>query len=114
MQEIYFLEVIMKHFTIYDKILICTIALISISSMIFIPFLFLDSSSDKYIVVNISGNEIHRFHLVDKEELQLQEFSFVIDGIKYNAILEIRMEKQGLEGYLIILCLCLYTQIWDG
>jgi hypothetical protein len=65
--------------------------------MIFIPFLFLDSSSDKYIVVNISGNEIHRFHLVDKEELQLQEFSFVIDGIKYNAILEIKDGKTRLR-----------------
>lgn len=87
----------MKHFTIYDKILILTIAIISISSMIFIPFLFMDSSSDKYIVVNISGNEIHRFHLVEERELQLQEFTFVVDGAEYSAVLEIKDGRTRLR-----------------
>ena len=87
----------MKHFTIYDKILIFTIALISISSMVFIPFLFMDSSSDKYIVVNISGNEIHRFHLVEERELQLQEFTFVVDGAEYSAVLEIKDGRTRLR-----------------
>ncbi|MGV8145807.1 MAG: NusG domain II-containing protein [Alkaliphilus sp.] len=87
----------MKYFTIYDKILILTIALISVLSMLFIPFLFTDASSDKYIVVNISGREIHRFHLVDNEKFQMQEFTFVVDGSKYKAVLEIQNGKTRLR-----------------
>ncbi|MCD5413763.1 MAG: NusG domain II-containing protein [Clostridiales bacterium] len=87
----------MKHFTIYDKILIFTIASISILSMLFIPFLFTDSDSDKYIVINIDGKEIHRFHLINENELYLQEFTFFVGDIEYTAVLEIKEGKTRLK-----------------
>ncbi|MDR5659709.1 NusG domain II-containing protein [Serpentinicella sp. ANB-PHB4] len=80
----------MKIFTKADIALIVLIVILSASSIFAIPRLFLDESEAKEIVVNVDGQVIHRFPLVNSPESEIIEFPFTHDNESYTGRLEVK------------------------
>ncbi|MFW6264709.1 MAG: NusG domain II-containing protein [Bacillota bacterium] len=87
---------ILKRMTYYDKLLIISLAIISILSIIFYPILILENrETDRYAVVEIDNQEIYRYHLDGSE--RIEEFTFTVDGEEYVGRLEIDGERVRLQ-----------------
>ncbi|MEJ6952467.1 NusG domain II-containing protein [Natronospora cellulosivora (SeqCode)] len=87
---------ILKKMTFYDKALIIVIVLLSLLTIIFYPVLVLDDrDAEKYAVVEIENQEIHRYHLDGRD--RIEEFTFTVDGEEYIGRLEIEGERVRLQ-----------------
>lgn len=87
---------ILKRMTYYDKLLIISLAIISILSIIFYPILILENrETDRYAVVEIDNQEICRYHLDGSK--RIEEFTFTVDGEDYVGRLEIDGKRVRLQ-----------------
>ncbi|SES83502.1 hypothetical protein SAMN05660297_00659 [Natronincola peptidivorans] len=84
----------MKIVTKADIALIVIVVILSIVSFFTIPTLLSTPSNGKEIVVNLDGQEIHRFPLVETDTSEFIDFPFEISGVTYTGRLEM------LEGYV--------------
>lgn len=80
----------LKVMTRADKMLIVLILIASIASIFAIPRLLTSANAAKQVVVNIAGEEIARFPLIDSEDSQFKEVAFEIGGKEYIAKFEMK------------------------
>lgn len=79
-----------KIMTKADKILIIFILVGSIASIFAIPKLLTSADSAKQVVVNVSGEEVARFALVDTPDSQFKEVPFEVNGKEFKAKFEMK------------------------
>ncbi|SDJ89774.1 NusG domain II-containing protein [Natronincola ferrireducens] len=84
----------MKIITKADIGLIIVILLLSITSVFAVPKLLATEGNGKEIVVNLDGEVIHRFPMIEGEESQFIEFPFTVNNVEYTGKLEIK------DGYV--------------
>lgn len=86
-----------KLMTRADKILIVFILVGSIASIFAIPRMLTDGNSAKQVVVNVAGQEVGRFPLVDSPESEFKEVPFQVNGKEYMAKFEMKNGKVMLH-----------------
>lgn len=86
-----------KLMTKADKILIVFILVGSIASIFAIPRLLTNADSAKQVVVNIAGEEVARFALVNTAESEFKEVPFKVSGKEYMATFEMKNGKVMLH-----------------
>ena len=73
-----------------DFVLIVLVALLSLGALFAIPLLLGETSGDgKVIVVNMDGQEIHRFPMPESTEMETIDFLLLVEGREYTGTLEI-------------------------
>ncbi len=82
-----------KIMTRADKILVFLILVISITSIFAIPKLLTSADSEKQVVVNIAGEEVARFELINSPQSQFKEIPFQVNNKEYKARFEIKNGK---------------------
>ncbi|GAB6086253.1 NusG domain II-containing protein [Alkaliphilus crotonatoxidans] len=80
----------MKFMTTADKLLILFLVVASIASIFAIPRLLNTEAEGKKIIVNLDGEVIYTFPLVDSEESELIEFDFTYGSQEYTGTLEMK------------------------
>lgn len=74
-----------------DIILIIIVVLLSLGGLFAIPIVLGETSGEgKEIVVNLDGQEIHRFTMDQSDEVQFIEFPLEVRGIIYTGVLEVQ------------------------
>ena len=72
-----------------DYILILMVVLLSIGAFLTIPRLLTQPEGEKTIVVNMDGEEIHRFPMENRGEPYYIDFPFTFGGEEYTGRLEV-------------------------
>ena len=90
-------EDMFKIMTKADKILIFFILVSSIASIFAIPRLLTSANSEKQVVVNVAGEEIARFALINTPESEFKEVPFKVNEKEYTARFEMKNGKVMLH-----------------
>lgn len=80
---------LMKFLTLWDKIMIGAIVVLSIVATLSIPILLADGNGEREAVVTLRGEDIYRFPIDPSAEEEIP-FDFVVDGETYTGVLEMR------------------------
>ena len=86
-----------KIMTKADKILILFILVSSIAGIFAIPKLLTSANSAKQVVVNVAGEEIARFALMNAPESEFKEVPFKVNEKEYMARFEMKNGKVMLH-----------------
>lgn len=86
-----------KIMTRADKILIFFVLVSSIASIFAIPKLLTNADSAKQVVVNVAGEEIARFALINTPESEFKEIPFEVNEKEYKARFEMKNGKVMLH-----------------
>ncbi len=86
-----------KIMTKADKILIIFVLISSIVGIFAIPKLLTNADSAKQIVVNVAGEEIARFPLINTPESEFKEITFRVNDKEYKAKFEMKNGKVMLH-----------------
>lgn len=85
----------LKLLTLYDKILIAFIIILSLITIFLYPILMVkETSADKYAVIKIDYKEIYRYELDGSK--RIEKFSFKVNGKDYTGRLEIDGDRVRL------------------
>lgn len=87
----------LKIMTRADKILIILVLISSIAGIFAIPKLLTNADSAKQVVVNVAGEEIARFTLVNTPESEFMEIPFKVNDKEYKARFEMKNGKVMLH-----------------
>lgn len=90
-------ENMLKIMTKADKILIIFVLVGSIAGIFAIPKLLTNANSAKQVVVNVAGEEIARFALINTPESEFKEIPFKINEKEYKARFEMKNGKVMLH-----------------